>query len=67
MNNINLETILDEFYSLAWQDGREGLNRRRELNVRFYKEVCFLDDKDKIWERASAFGGTETFMNVGKV
>jgi len=31
-NQQKLSDILDEFYSLAWQDGYEKLNRRSKLN-----------------------------------
>ena len=34
-----ISEILLELYSLAWQDGREGLNRRSELGKRFTKSI----------------------------
>jgi hypothetical protein len=39
VRNKVIENIIDELYSLAWEDGKMGLNRRHELNERFYKEV----------------------------
>lgn len=34
-----VEDIVDELYSLAWQDGSEGLNRRSALNERFQSAI----------------------------
>lgn len=35
MTTPTVEEIVDELYSLAWQDGNEGMNRRHDLNIRF--------------------------------
>jgi hypothetical protein len=34
-NSEKLLNDADNLYSLAWQDGREGLNRRAEINTEF--------------------------------
>jgi hypothetical protein len=38
-----LSDILDEFYSLAWQDGYEKLNRRSQLNYEFVNKIIAND------------------------
>lgn len=50
-NTREVEDIVDELYSLAWQDGSEGLNRRSALNERFQSAIHHQLQKAREKER----------------
>ena len=50
-NTREVEDIVDELSSLAWQDGSEGLNRRSALNERFQSAIHHQLQKAREEER----------------